>query len=84
MNSIMPSSVIANAGIVFAERLERPDDKTVVIQAIAREERIDNRDIVKWLPRMPQGWFNCQSARGTDFKTAERFSLLLTLSILNL
>lgn len=80
--SDMPSSVIANAGIVFAGRLVRPDDKSVVIQAIAREERIDNRDIVKWFPRMPQGWFICQSARGTDFKAAE--PVLVAIDAINL
>lgn len=69
--SMMPSSVIANAGIVFAGRMKIPDDMNVVIRAIAREERYEDRDIVKFFPRMPTGWFICQTSRGYEFTDAE-------------
>ena len=67
----MPSSVIANSGMIFAGRQVRPDDTAIVIRKIAREERYEDRDMVKWFPRSPIGWLVCQSARGYDFKQAE-------------
>lgn len=67
----MPSSIIANTGLVFAGRLVRPDDISTVIRAIGREERIDDRDLVKWFPRAPTGWFVCKTSRNFDFKDSE-------------
>ena len=67
----MPSSVIANAGLVFAGRLVRPDDVSIVIRSIAREDKFEDRDIVKWFPRSPTGYFNCKTGRTYDYKDAE-------------
>ena len=67
----MPSSVIANSGMMFAGRQVRPDDTAIVIRKIAREERYEDRDMTKWFPRAPIGWLVCQSARGYDYKSAE-------------
>lgn len=78
----MPSSIIANSGLVFAGRLKRPDDINVVVRAIGREERIDDRDVVKWFPRCPTGYFVCQTSRTTDFKDAE--PILVQISRLNI
>uniref|UniRef100_UPI0026DCEAC1 serine-rich protein n=1 Tax=Lachnoclostridium phocaeense TaxID=1871021 RepID=UPI0026DCEAC1 len=78
----MPSSIIANSGIIFAGRLTRPDDITVVVRAVGREERIDDRDVVKWFPRSPTGWFVCKTSRTTDFKDAE--PVLVQISRLNI
>lgn len=78
----MPSSIIANSGLVFAGKLKRPDDINVVVRAVAREERIDDRDLVKWFPRSPTGWFVCQSSRTFDFKDAE--PILVQISRLNI
>ena len=77
----MPSSVIANSGLVFSGRLARPDDINTVVRAVGREERIDDRDLVKWFPRAPIGWFVCKSARGFDFKEAE--PVLVQIAMLN-
>lgn len=78
----MPSSIIANSGLVFAGRLKRTDDINVVVRSIGREERIDDRDTVKWFPRCPTGWFVCQSSRASDFKDAE--PVLVQISRLNI
>lgn len=78
----MPSSIIANSGLVFAGRLKRPDDINVVVRAIGREERIDDRDVVKWFPRCPTGYFVCQTSRTSDFKDAE--PILVQISRLNI
>lgn len=67
----MPSSVIANSGLVFVGKISRKEDVEVVIRKIGREERIDDRDIVKWFPRSPIGWFVCRSSRNFDFKETE-------------
>lgn len=67
----MPSSIIANSGMIFAGRLNRPEDVTTVIRAIGREDKFEDRDLVKWFPKSPTGWFICRSARGYDFKTSE-------------
>lgn len=67
----MPSSVIANSGLIFAGKISRPDDVTIIIRKIGREERYDDRDILKWFPRSPIGWFVCRSSRNFDFKDVE-------------
>ena len=77
----MPSSIMANAGLVFAGRLKRTDDITTVVRTIAREERYEDRDIVKWFPRSPTGWFVCQASRGFSFLDAE--PVLVKIAALN-
>lgn len=67
----MPSSVIANSGLIFAGKISRPDDVMTIIRKIGREERYDDRDILKWFPRSPIGWFVCRSSRNFDFKESE-------------
>ena len=78
----MPSSIIANSGLVFAGKLKRPEDINVVVRAVGREERIDDRDLVKWFPKSPTGWFVCQSSRTFNFKEAEPY--LVQISRLNI
>ena len=79
--SDMPTSVIANSGLVFAGRLKRTDDINVVVRTVGREERMDDRDLVKWFPRCPTGWFVCQTSRTFDFKDAE--PILVQIARLN-
>lgn len=67
----MPSSVIANSGLLFAGKISRQEDTLVVIRKIGREERLDNRDILKWFPRSPIGWFVCRSSRNFNFLQTE-------------
>ena len=67
----MPSSCVANSGLIFAGKISRADDVTLVIRKIGREERYDDRDILKWFPRSPIGWFVCRSSRNFDFKETE-------------
>ena len=69
--SDMPSSIIANSGLKFIGKIVREKDVAVSIRSIGREERYEDRDILKWFPRSPIGWFVCQSSRGYDFKDAE-------------
>jgi hypothetical protein len=67
----MPSSVIANSGLVFAGKISREEDVKIVIRKIGREERYEDRDLAKWFPRSPIGWFVCRSGRNFDFKEME-------------
>ena len=67
----MPKSIIANAGLVFAGKIKTETDINVVVKAIAKDPRYDDRDIAKWFPRSPIGWFVCQSSRAMDFLDAE-------------
>lgn len=67
----MPSSVVANSGLVFAGKISRTEDTQVIIRKIGREERIDNRDVLKWFPRSPIGWFVCRSSRNFNFLQVE-------------
>ena len=78
----MPSSVIANSGLVFAGKLKRKEDVEVVVRTVGREEKIDDRDLVKWFPRSPTGWFVCQTSRTYDYKDAE--PVLVHIAPLNL
>lgn len=78
----MPSSIIANSGLVFAGKMKRREDVEIVVRSIGREERIDDRDLVKWFPRSPTGWFVCQASRTFNFKDAE--PILVQISRLNI
>ena len=78
----MPSSIIANSGLVFAGKLKRPEDINVIVRAVGREERIDDRDYVKWFPRAGIGQFVCQASRAYNFKDAE--PVLVQISRLNI
>lgn len=69
--SMMPSSLIANAGIKFIGRLGANQDIQTAAIAIGKEPRYEDRDVVKWFPRAPIGWFICQTSRGFDYKMAE-------------
>ena len=67
----MPKSIIANAGLVFAGKIKTETDINVIVKAIAKDPRYDDRDIAKWFPRAPIGWFVCQTSRSMDFLDAE-------------
>ncbi|MBL4952131.1 serine-rich protein [Neobacillus sp. YIM B02564] len=69
--SMLPTSIIANCGLVFGGRTKIPDDINVVVRQIGREERYDDRPLVKFFPRCPTGWFAIQTSRTFDFKDAE-------------
>lgn len=77
----MPSSVIANSGMGFAGKMTAKDDIETFIRFIGREERYDDREMVKWFPRAPIGWFVCRSSRTYDFKKME--PILVHISPLN-
>lgn len=79
--SDMPRSVIANSGMVFAGRQSTADDINVIVRKVGREERIDDRDLVKWFPRASTGWFVCQSSRSFSFKQME--PVLVSIAPLN-
>lgn len=80
--SEMPKSIIANSGLVFAGRLKTADDIKVVVRAMAREDMFEDRDLVKFHPRMPTGWFVCQSSRTFDIKDSE--PILVQVARLNI
>ena len=69
--SMMPSSIVANCGLFFLGKISQPEDVDLAVRMIGREGRIDDRDVVKWLPKSPTGWFICRSNRGYDFRDAE-------------
>lgn len=69
--SKMPSTIVANSGLKFIGRVANEMDVTTCIRSVAREERYEDRDLVKWLPKMEIGQFICQSVRGFDYKMAD-------------
>lgn len=77
----MPKSIIANAGLVFAGKVKTEDDVNVIVKTIAKDPKYDDRDVAKWFPRSPTGWFVCQSSRTTSFMDAE--PVLVRISMLN-
>lgn len=67
----MPKSIIANSSMAFAGRVVTEDDINVVVKSIARDPRMDDRDVAKWFPRAPTGFFVCKSSRTYSFLDAE-------------
>ena len=80
--SLMPRSIIAHSGLIFAGRLKTVDEIKVVVRAMAREDMFDDRDLAKFHPRMPTGWFVCQSSRTYDIKDSE--PILVQIARLNI
>ena len=78
----MPSSVIANSGLVFAGRLGRDEDSNVVMNAIGKDPRIDDRDLKKYLPNAPTGYFVCKTGRNFDFLSSQ--PVLVQIAPLNI
>lgn len=78
----MPKSIIANAGLVFAGKVKTEDDVNVIVRTIARDPKFDDRDIAKWFPRSPTGWFVCQSSRTFSFMDTE--PILVKIAMLNI
>ncbi len=79
--SAMPNSILANCGLLFAGKITQQKDVEVTIRAIGKEERLDDRDMVKWFPRAPIGWLVCRSSRTKSFVDAEPY--LVKISMLN-
>lgn len=77
----MPKSIIANSGIRFAGKIVTEDDINVVVKSIAKDPRYDDRDVTKWFPRSPTGWFVCQSSRTYNFMDIE--PVLVKIAMLN-
>lgn len=69
------------AGIVFAGKVKTEDDINVIVKTIAKDPRFDDRDVAKWFPRSPTGWFVCQSSRTYNFTDIE--PVLVKISMLN-
>lgn len=74
----MPSSVTANAGIVFAGRLQTPTDVQAVMKALGKDDRIDDKDVAKWFPNIPVGNFICKTSRSRDWKS--QFPVLVNIA----
>jgi hypothetical protein len=77
----MPKSIIANSGLVFAGKVKTEDDINVVVKTIAKDPKFDDRDVAKWFPRSPTGWFVCQSSRTYNFMDIE--PCLVKIAMLN-
>ena len=69
--SDMPSSIIANSGMVFIGRTKRDVDINTAMYSIGKEPRIEDRDIFKFLPKMQTGWFICCTGRTFNYKDSE-------------
>lgn len=64
--SHMPDSVIANCANIIALRLAREDDVVAMTEAMARDAKMDNRDIKRWLMRALVGWAIVRLGRQFD------------------
>lgn len=67
----MPPSIIANTGLAFSMKISREEDKNVFMNKIGKDPRIDDKNILKFLPKMPTGWCICKAGRTFDYKEAE-------------
>lgn len=78
----MPKSVIANSGLRFIGKIQTEDDVNVAMKAIGKDPRYDDRNIAKYMPHAPTGWFVCQSSRTSNFLDIE--PVLVKISMLNI
>lgn len=68
---MMPSSVIANSGLLFTGRMANTDDVELMLSAQGKELRYSSREIKTFMPKCPTGWFICKSSRTFDYKESE-------------
>ena len=57
----LPSAVVSNCGLLFAGRLMRPADISVVAKLIGQEMCMDGQGVKWWFPHFPIGWFVAQA-----------------------
>ncbi|QUH22029.1 serine-rich protein [Alkaliphilus sp. B6464] len=69
--SLMPNSILANSGLVFAGKLTLEDDVTSILTSLGRDPKFDDRNVKKFFPKMPIGWFVIKNSRGFDYKESE-------------
>lgn len=69
--SKIPSSIIANCHVTFAGKLRNEKDIDTIMIALGKEPRYDDRNLKKFFPKMPIGWFVTQTTRTYDYKQAE-------------
>lgn len=67
----MPSSILANAGMLFVGNLSQEEDITKIIIKLGRDPKRQNIDLFRWIPRIPVGQMIIRSARNSDFKALE-------------
>lgn len=79
--ALMPQSIIANSGLIFAGKLTQELDINVIMTAVGREGRYDDRTLKKFFSKMPIGWFVAKNSRGFDFKESE--SVLISVDPLD-
>lgn len=66
--SLMPTSILANSGLIWAGRMTIADDIDVIMSLIGKEGRMDDRPVKKFFALTPTGWFICKQSRTFDYK----------------
>lgn len=66
--SLMPSSILANSGLIWAGRMSIEDDINAVMAILGKDSKIDDRPIKKFFSLTPTGWFICKQSRTFDYK----------------
>ena len=67
----MPPSIVANTGLAFSMKISREEDKNVFMNKIGKDPKIDDKALLKFLPKMPTGWCIAKAGRTFDYKDAE-------------
>lgn len=59
----MPTAVIANSGLIFAGKSSREKDMDLIMKAVGKDGRYEDREFKKFFPRMPVGEFICKVSK---------------------
>ena len=77
--SKMPTSIIANSGLLFAGRMTIVEDIDIMMMALGREGKYDDRSIKKFFPKCPTGWFFASHPEHLTIKNQNQFWYKLTV-----
>lgn len=66
--SLMPSSILANSGLIWAGRMSISDDIDVMMSILGKDGKIDDKPLKKFFSLTPTGWFICKQSRTFDYK----------------
>lgn len=78
----MPSSVVANSGILMCGRMAQQRDISSSINALGFDDKFVDREVAKWFPRMPIGEFIIKINRG--FREVDQEPVMIKVAQLKL
>jgi len=77
--SMLPQNVVTNCSTIIAHKIGNADDAELLVKHFNRDEKFDNRDIIRWLYRQPIGQAVVKTSKVFDAFDSEPSLLQINL-----